>query len=67
MTILTAKQTAEYLGNLSIATIYKYSSNGTIPKLKHSGRLLFDKNDLDEFIKKHRVCLNNSYAIKEVK
>ena len=67
MTLLNAKQTAEYLGNLSVATIYKYSSNGSIPKLKHSGKLLFDKDDLDNFIKRNRVCLNSCYAIGDMK
>ncbi|QEN03350.1 DNA-binding protein [Thiospirochaeta perfilievii] len=68
--ILNAKEAAKYLGNLSIHCIYKYSSQGIIPKLKHTGKLLFLKSDLDDFIIKNRVSTHTinqiSRSIKEV-
>ncbi len=53
--VLNIQEAADYLGGLSIHTLYAYSSKGKIPKLKHSGRLMFSKDDLNAFMEKNRV------------
>ncbi len=53
--VLNIQEAADYLGGLSIHTLYAYSSKGKIPKLKHSGRLMFSKADLNEFMNNNRI------------
>lgn len=64
MEILSAKEAAQYLGNLSLSFIYKASSSGSIPKLKHSGRVMFLRSDLDEYILSHRKDCSPKRQIK---
>lgn len=48
--LLTLKDTSQYL-NLSIQTLYSYTSRKTIPYIKKGKKLLFRKKDLDEWLK----------------
>lgn len=47
---LNSSESAEYLG-IRINTLYRYSSKGLIKPNHPSGRLMFTKAELDEFIK----------------
>jgi len=49
--ILTTKELAEYL-KLTEVTIYKYMSESKIPGFKVKGRWRFDKDKIDEFLKR---------------
>ena len=48
---LTPSQLAQYLG-LSVNTIYKYVSKGTIPyhRIPNSSKLIFNRMEIDEWI-----------------
>jgi excisionase family DNA binding protein len=46
---LNAKQAAEYLG-ISLPTLYKYSSEGSITLIKKTKQLRFRKSDLDQWL-----------------
>jgi excisionase family DNA binding protein len=52
--LLSVEQTADLLG-LKPATIYKYRLQGTIPHIKLGTRVLFDPEELHEWVKKHAV------------
>jgi excisionase family DNA binding protein len=50
-TLLTAKQTADYL-NVRLATIRKWTHLGFIPRVKFNGAVRYDQAKLDEWIEK---------------
>lgn len=54
---LTIKEASEYL-NLSKGTIYKYTAEATIPHYKIGSRILFNVNELEEWLEDHRVKKN---------
>ncbi len=54
MNLINVTEAAEML-RLSKYTIYKYSSQGILPKVKIGNRVSFRSTDLEEFIEKHRV------------
>ena len=49
--ILTAKELAKYL-KLTEVTIYKYVKEGKIPARRIGSRWRFDKNQIDEFLRR---------------
>jgi excisionase family DNA binding protein len=49
---LSVAQAAEYL-TLAKSTMYQYVHYRTIPHLKIGGRIVFSKNELDNWIMKH--------------
>ena len=49
--ILTTKELAEYL-KLTEVTIYKYAKEGKIPGFKVGSRWRFDKDQIDELLRK---------------
>lgn len=49
---LNSKESADYLG-ISINTLYQYSSRGILKSNHPSGRLMFRKAELDDFIDKN--------------
>jgi len=49
--ILTTKELAEYL-KLTQVTIYKYVCEGKIPGFKVGSRWRYDKDKIDEFLKR---------------
>lgn len=57
--LLNVDETSKYLG-LKKSTIYAFSSRKVLPKIKFSGKLMFLKSDLDDFIVNHRVDAINS-------
>lgn len=52
--IITAKELSNEL-SVSIFTVYKWSSQAKLPKLKYSGKLAFLRSDVNEFIMQNRV------------
>jgi excisionase family DNA binding protein len=52
---ITISEASAYL-KLSKPSLYSYTSRKKIPHIKLSGKVLFDKNDLDNWInsKKHK-------------
>lgn len=52
--LLNVDETCKYLG-LMKATIYAFSSRKVLPKIKFSGKLMFLKSDLDDFIMNNRI------------
>jgi len=49
--LLTAKELAEYL-KLTEITIYKYVNEGKIPGFKIGSRWRFDKDQIDEWLRR---------------
>lgn len=49
--VLTTKELAEYL-KLTEVTIYKYVHEGKIPALKIGSRWRFDKDQIDDLLRK---------------
>ena len=49
--LLNTKELAEYL-KLTEVTIYKYAKEGKIPGVKVGSRWRFDKDHIDEFLRK---------------
>jgi excisionase family DNA binding protein len=49
--LLNTKELAEYL-KLTKVTIYKYAKEGKIPACRVGSRWRFDKNQIDELLKK---------------
>ena len=49
--ILTTKELAEYL-KLTEVTIYKYANEGRIPGFKVGSRWRFDKDQIDELLRR---------------
>ncbi len=49
--ILTTKELCEYL-KLTEITIYKYAKEGKIPACRVGSRWRFDKDHIDEFLRK---------------
>lgn len=56
MQLLNIQQASEVLG-ISKNTLYKYSSNGDIPKIKIGNRVLFSEDILKDFVKEHTIKL----------
>lgn len=52
--LFNVDETSKYLG-LKKSTIYAFSSRKILPKIKFSGKLMFLKSDLDEFIMNNRI------------
>lgn len=48
--ILTPQQAADFLG-VKLSSIYKYSMDGIIPKIKRGKRLYFQRSQLIEWLK----------------
>ncbi len=51
--LMTVKELAEYL-SLPVRRIYIWKSEGKIPYVKLGGRLLFDRQEIDEWIEKNK-------------
>jgi len=49
--LLTTKELAEYL-KLTEVTIYKYANEGKIPGIKVGSRWRFDKDQIDELMRR---------------
>ncbi len=49
--LLTTKELAEYL-KLTAVTIYKYAKEGKIPGIKVGSRWRFDKDQIDELMRR---------------
>ena len=49
--LLTTKELAEYL-KLTEVTIYKYANEGKIPGIKVGSRWRFDKDQIDELLRR---------------
>ncbi len=47
---MNIKQLSEYLG-IAISTIYSMSSKGTIPRTKLGNRVIFNKDEIDKWLK----------------
>lgn len=52
--LLSVQETADYLG-VSTQTIYKMSSQRRLPKTKIGGRLRFDLQQLNVWIREHTL------------
>lgn len=52
--LLSTKEAAEFLG-LKLPTLYKYSSQKSIPFVKIGTRVLFDPDDLNAWIEKKKI------------
>lgn len=57
------KEAAQYLG-LAEQTLYGYTSNGTIPFIKKSRRVMFIKSDLDSWMQEGRKLTVNEKKLK---
>jgi excisionase family DNA binding protein len=53
--ILTVREVAEYL-QLTEVTIYKYVSEGKIPGIKIGSRWRFEKDKIDDLLKKRMTA-----------
>jgi excisionase family DNA binding protein len=60
MDILTRDEAAAYL-KLSARTVHLYSAKGFIPTLRYAGRLMFDREALDHWVRTfHRKPLTQA-------
>lgn len=54
MQLLNIQEASQLLG-ISKNTLYKYSSNGDIRKIKIGNRVLFSEEILKDFVKDHTI------------
>ncbi|MGP0628666.1 helix-turn-helix domain-containing protein [Nitrospina sp. 32_T5] len=63
---MTVKEVAAYL-RARPKTIYSWASEGKIPAYKVNGLLLFDKSEIDEFIRANKIRpINPSNEAKKI-
>ena len=53
--LLTPKSLAEMLG-VSLQTIYRWSSEASIPKLKIRGSIRFRPSEINKWLEKSSIC-----------
>lgn len=52
---LSCQEAADYVG-ISLSTLYKHTSQHTIPFYRPNGKLIrFKKSELDDWMTKHRI------------
>lgn len=51
------KDVSEYT-SLPVKTLYEWASQGRVPSIKVGRRVLFDLNDIDEFMKSLKRVIN---------
>lgn len=55
--LFSVKETAEYL-SVNQFSLYRWLRQGVLPYIKIGGRVRIDRDDIENYIKKHKVNVN---------